>query len=226
MYGASGTYIIGDFDGRSFSMDSGKHYYHRSIMYAAQTYNNTADGRRIQIGWGRIPATGMPFNQMMTFATELSLRTTNEGIRLFSEPVREIEILHGRKYQWKDLIIDERHFKLPEKITYQLLHIKAEFEIQLTRRFGIRIHGYEIEYDMNHNLLNDQFLSPVKNKVYLEILLDRNSVEIYANKGRLYLAEPFNSVDQPKELELFSKGGMTLLKNLEIYELNSIWDAN
>ncbi|MDZ7722225.1 MAG: hypothetical protein U5R06_05200 [candidate division KSB1 bacterium] len=58
MYGASGTYMIGDFDGETFTLQSGKHQYHKSVMYAAQTYNNSPDGRRIQIGWGRAAGTG------------------------------------------------------------------------------------------------------------------------------------------------------------------------
>jgi len=226
MYGASGTYMIGDFDGKKFTMESGKHYYHKSVMYAAQTYNNVPDGRRIQIGWGRVAAPNMPFNQMMTFPTEFSLRTTNSGVRLFSEPIPEIKNLHMKEYKWKDLEVKGRQFELPEKVTDELLHIKAEFEIKLVRSFGLNVHGYNIEYDMNHNLLNKSFLSPIDNKIYLEILVDRNSIEIFANFGRLFLAEAYNTVDQPKGVKLFSRGGVTLLKNLEIYKLKSIWGNN
>jgi fructan beta-fructosidase len=223
MYGASGTYMIGIFDGKKFTMESGKHYNHNSVMYAAQTYNNVPDGRRIQIGWGRVSAPGMPFNQMMTFPTELSLRTTNSGIRLFSEPIREIYKLHVKENRWRNLEVNGQRFELPEIITDDLLHIRAEFEIKLVRRFGLNIHGYKIEYDMNYNLLNGSFLSPIKNKIHLEILVDRNSIEIFANHGRLFLAEEYNSVDQEKGVKFFSSGGVTLLKNLEIYKLKSIW---
>ncbi|MDZ7722224.1 MAG: GH32 C-terminal domain-containing protein [candidate division KSB1 bacterium] len=166
----------------------------------------------------------MPFNQMMTFPTQLSLRTTHQGIRLFSEPVREIEKLHVKKYQWQNLKIKGKAFQLPQPVNDELLHIKAEFEIQLARRFGIRVHGYTVKYDLKDNLLNGEFVSPVDHKIYLEILLDRNSIEIFANHGRFYLAEAYNSVDQPKHIELFSRNGVTLLKNLEIYPLKSIWN--
>jgi len=104
-----------------------------------------------------------------------------------------------------------------------LLHIKAEFEIVTGVSFGLNINGYKITYDMNHNSLNDVFLSPEENKIYLEILIDRNSIEIFANHGRLYLVDIHNSVDSPKQLELYSRG-KTLLKNIEIYELKSIWE--
>jgi fructan beta-fructosidase len=224
MYGASGTYKIGNFDGKKFNMESGKFYYHQGALYAAQTYNNLPDNRRIQIGWGRISASGMPFNQMMTFPTELSLRTTSDGIRLFSEPVREIENLHTREYHWEKVLIEGENKALLKDVKAQLLHIKAEFEIRLGRKFGLTINGFTVTYDMNYNLLNNTFLSPVDNKIFLELLIDHNSIEIFANQGRLYLVETFNSVDQPKQLLLFSEPGETLLHNLEIYNLKSIWN--
>ena len=74
MYGASGTYMIGTFDGATFTPEQGKYFYSWGSQYAAQTYNNAPGGRRIQIGWGRIVHPGMPFNQMMLFPCELSLR--------------------------------------------------------------------------------------------------------------------------------------------------------
>ena len=66
MYGASGTYMLGSFDGQTFTPEAGKYYYYTGSMYAAQTYSNipASDGRRIQIGWGRISHDGMPFNGM------------------------------------------------------------------------------------------------------------------------------------------------------------------
>ena len=81
MYGASGTYMLGVFDGKKFTPESGKYYYSTGSIYAAQTFTNIpeSDGRRIQIGWGRISHPGMPFNGMMLFPTELSLRTTKDA---------------------------------------------------------------------------------------------------------------------------------------------------
>ena len=95
MYGASGTYMIGKFDGRKFTPEGGKYYYGNGSIYAAQTFDNipASDGRRIQIGWGRIQQPGMPFNQMMLLPTELTLRSTKDGIRMFNRPVKEVEML-------------------------------------------------------------------------------------------------------------------------------------
>ena len=75
------------------------------IIYAVQTFNDIpqADGRRIQIAWmrdGKYP--GMPFNQQMSFPAELTLHSTADGPRLFRNPVREIDLLHGAEHRWTD----------------------------------------------------------------------------------------------------------------------------
>ena len=60
------------------------------------------DGRRIQIGWGNgIAFPGMPFNQQMSIPCELTLHSTDDGIRMFARPVAEIDSLHGKKHAWR-----------------------------------------------------------------------------------------------------------------------------
>jgi len=45
---ADGKYLLGDFNGRSFRKESGKHQLWYGNFYAAQTFSDTPDGRRIQ----------------------------------------------------------------------------------------------------------------------------------------------------------------------------------
>ena len=100
VHAADGDYVIGRFDGKTFTAESPKQRWsYGNCFYASQTYNNLppADGRRIQIAWGRIATPGMPFNQCMLFPCELTLRTTEDGLRMFAAPVREIETLHEHK---------------------------------------------------------------------------------------------------------------------------------
>ena len=66
-------------------------------------------------------------------------------------------------------------------------------------------------------------LKPVDGKITLEILVDRTMVEVFANNGRYYFVMGAYLVDNDPAIKVFSKGGKTKLKNLEIYELNSIW---
>ncbi|MBE0653761.1 MAG: glycoside hydrolase family 32 protein, partial [Bacteroidales bacterium] len=128
MYGASGTYMTGTFDGTVFTPEYGKYAYYSGNQYAAQTFNNTPDGRRIQIGWGTITQPGMPFNQMMLFPCELTLRTTPEGVRMFCEPIEEIKELHKKSYSWKNLSREEANEKL-KTVDGDLLHLRMDLEI-------------------------------------------------------------------------------------------------
>ena len=89
-FGANGNYMIGSFDGINFKPETKviRGDYGRNF-YAAQIWNNVPDGRHIHIAWmptQRYP--DMPFEQQMNFPTELTLRTTSEGIRVFRVPVR------------------------------------------------------------------------------------------------------------------------------------------
>ena len=47
---------------------------------------------------------GMPFNQSMGIPVELTLRTTEEGLRLFANPVRELASLRTKSYSLKSQI--------------------------------------------------------------------------------------------------------------------------
>src|SRR6185503_11656428 len=105
---ANGRYLVGEFDGTRFTpesrdarqVDFGNNY------YAVQTYSDAPDGRRIQVGWmrgGRYPR--MPFNQQMAFPRELRLKRTDDGLRLFNTPVREIGLLRGKQHDWSDLAL-------------------------------------------------------------------------------------------------------------------------
>lgn len=223
MYGASGTYMTGTFDGERFTPEGGKYFYTWGSLYAAQTYNDTPDGRRIQIGWGRIEQPGMPFNQMMLFPTELSLRTTREGVRLFCEPIREIETLHAQEYRWKDLTGEELNERL-SKIDAGLLHVRMDIEI--VKGLGLEVYfkgNPVVQYDGNYNRFNGvpyTASEPGSFRFNVEILLDRTSVETWIGKGKLFLSE---GLKEDKSGDGVRIKGDVKVHSIEVYEMKSIW---
>ncbi len=96
--------MLGDFDGKTFTPDAPeKQRLWYGNFYAAQTYSNAPDGRRVQIGWGNgIAFPDMPFNQQMAFPCRLTLRKTADGVRMYAEPVTEIETLNAKKHAVAD----------------------------------------------------------------------------------------------------------------------------
>jgi sucrose-6-phosphate hydrolase SacC (GH32 family) len=169
----------------------------------------------------------MPFNQMMDFPVELTLRITDEGIRMFAEPIDEIERLHARKHSWSDVTLKEGENPL-ESIAGDLFHIVAEFDAGDAREFGFRIRSIPVTYHTRESELSCRGekapLKPADGRIRLEILVDRTSVEIFANDGRIYMPIGVIPPDDDRSLEVFSAGGDTHLVSLDVYELCSAWE--
>lgn len=230
IYGASGTYMLGDFDGREFKVTSGKHKYVSGQLYAAQTYNNIPeeDGRRIQFAWGRGMTHGgkMPFGQMMLFPTELTLKSTPTGVRMFNNPIQEIKNLHSKSYRWEDLDRESANEKL-KSIEGDLFHIKMKVTIVDGTQFQFHFNGNSVaKYDMNYNLLNGVFyegLNVTSGGIELEMLIDKTSVEIFADGGVFTVVEELPAPENQRGLE-FGPGWSPLeISFLEVHELKSIW---
>jgi fructan beta-fructosidase len=224
MYGASGTYMTGTFDGMKFTPEHGKYFYTWGCQYAAQTYNNTPDGRRIQIGWGRVDQKNMPFNQMMLFPCELTLRTTPDGIRLFCEPVREIEKLHRNNMTFKEISGTDVNEKIKE-IRSGLLHITADIEVTKGLGFEILFRGNTIlTYDGNFGLFNGApYVGniPGSLRFNIEMLIDKTSYEAYIGNGRLFIPEALK--EKKSEDGLFFRGDIRF-HSMVIHELGQIWN--
>ena len=228
MYGASGTYMIGGFDGKTFTPESGKYYYTTGTLYAAQTFNNIpeSDGRCIQIGWGRVSHPGMPFNGMMLLPTELTLRSTKEGIRLFNNPIKEINSLLGTPVRRESLTSEKANELLEQFQSSDYLRIKTTFKLSHATNAGLNLFGQSlINYDMNHNMINNVFYSP-ENRTSMEItadiFIDKTSVEVFIDGGAYSYSIERRA--RPNNKEGFRFWGNNIeIKSLEIFPVNSIW---
>ena len=229
LYGGSGEYLIGGFDGKQFTPEvEPVRFHYGNCFYASQTFNNVPpeDGRRIQIAWGRVAMPQMPFNQMMLFPVTLTLRTTEDGPRLFAEPIREIEKLHKHSWKWKNKTL-KPHDNLLSELSGELFHIRAELQIGDAPEAGFIIRDVPVVYDIQKQELTCcEKTAPLKienDKIRLELLVDRTSIEIFGNDGRVYMPLGVILAEKPKSLEIFTKGGNTTIKSLEVYELDSAW---
>lgn len=231
IYAADGAYAVGSFDGKKFFPDhEGKHRFSfGNSFYASQTFNDIPpeDGRRIQVAWGRIGHPSMPFNQMMLFPIELTLRTTDQGIRLFANPVKDVGLLDRKEHAWKEQTLKEGE-NLLSGISGDLFHIRAEFEVGTASEIGFNIRGIPVVYNSQKQELSSKGgaapLKPENGRVHLELLVDRTSIEIFANQGRVYMPIGVIPMDENHSLEVFAKGGSARLASLEVFELKSAWE--
>jgi fructan beta-fructosidase len=228
MYGASGTYMIGSFDGKKFIPESGKYYYTTGSIYAAQTYANIpkSDGRRIQIGWSRLSHPNMPFNGQMLIPTELTLRTTKEGIRLFSVPIKEFDKLQSKLGEWDALTCDEANKLLESYKHTGLLRIKFTLSLSHATSAGLSLNGQTlINYDINNNTVNGVFYSPEDRssmELSVDMIIDKTSVEAFIDQGAYSYSMGLNSKNQ-EGLRFWSNHPIEI-KKVEVYNLTSIWN--
>jgi fructan beta-fructosidase len=178
------------------------------------------------MAWGRVAMPGMPFNQMMLFPVTLTLRTTEEGPRMFAKPIREIEKLHKKQWRWENRILKPKE-NLLSGISGELFHIRVEMKVADVEEIGFVIRGVPVNYDVRKQQLSclDKIatLKPVEGNIRLEILVDRTSIEIFGNNGRIYMPIGVILAGNSKPLEIFTKGGDTEINSLEIFKLSSIW---
>jgi len=229
-WGANGNYLLGDFDGRTFSVESGPHRSHwGGNCYAAQTWSNIprSDGRRIQIAWmsgGEYP--DMPFNQQMSFPCELRLRTAPGGVRLHRMPVEEIRFLHRQRYAWVDnrLVPGEN---LLSGIQADLLDIRAEIDPGTASEVGFELRGKKVRYDVRTQTLSclgqSAPLTPAEGIIRLQILLDRTSLEVFGNGGLISMITCFLPGESEKSFGIYACGGEARIASLQVYELDSAW---
>ncbi len=228
-WGANGRYLLGTFDGHKFTPESGPFESRVGNFYAAQTWSDIpqSDGRRIQIGWmvgGEFP--GMPFNQQMSIPCELTLRRFGEGIRLCLVPVREIARLRDVEYSWKDINLKPGKNLLSE-ISAELLEIQCEIELSSTGWFGFRFRGARLAYNAKEQMLRCKRrkvkLTPIDSRLKLHILVDRTSIEVFGNDGRMsmFVCSPLDTDD--KSVKIFAYGGQAKIRSLNLWKLQSIW---
>lgn len=216
-------YLIGRFDGNKFVVESGPHqlmntdgYNH---LYASQCWTNAPDDRRLMIAWQMSDLWGMPFNSTMSVPVELKLQRFTDGLRLTAEPARELATL-----------VDTQHTftgdanGLPAflgTITGEFLDIHVDVCVSGVCCFCMR--GVEVVLDAVQKQIRCAGAAITNldaNRFRLRVLLDRASIEIFANNGRDWLGKGLTPV--PENRRVWAKG-VTEVKSVIVRELRSIW---
>lgn len=255
---AGGTgmqYFVGEFNGKTFLnenppeqvlwMDYGKDF------YAGVTWNDIPkeDGRRLMIGWSdnwlyRDALPTFPFKGQLSFVRELSLRRREEGIRIYQQPVGELE--NGRilkSCKTKHMLKEE------EKLPFQFfaLDFSCKFETPDSKKgkVEIRLSSSEKEfvkigYDFQKELLyvdrrysglnpHKEFLgayeAPVRGcegKIDLRILVDVSQIEVFAKEGEAVMTNLFfpENYDRGYEISVHADGASGVVAEYEAWEIS------
>lgn len=234
LYGGSGTqYFIGDWDGKVFTvtesptktkwLDFGKDY------YAAVSFYNVPDNRRIMLGWmsnwqyqSELPTS--PFRGQMSIPREMRLEKIDQNFLLAALPVRELS---------------------PAKIATisveTFLDISFDFTPATSGVSGLRISRGGLEYidifydpetqnvilDRNtssspsvQKLLYGEHLAParlIEDRLTFRVIIDVLSVELFINGGEQVITDLILSSEIDKnEVQILGDQSSLIVHKLEI----------
>ena len=234
-----GSYIVGTFDGHIFYTLAGKpadtddrvtSLVIPGNYYATQTWHDMPDDRRVQITWMRSDGfPGMPFSQQMSVPSELTLHSTDEGPRLHMNPVPELKSLRVKTHRWQDVELKAGQNPLAD-LKADLFDLEVEFEPSAGSKTVFNIRGLEVLYDLKSQTLiscgQSTTLKPVNGMICFRILVDRISIEVYGNDGRVYLPTVVFPEKDNFSLSATCRKGEVKAHHLRVHELISAWNGS
>jgi sucrose-6-phosphate hydrolase SacC (GH32 family) len=233
LYDADYDYEIGSFDGKVFKTDGKARKGDFGLnFYAAQSFNNSPDGRVVQMAWmrdSRFARLRMPFNQQMSVPTEMTLRKIDGMIKLYRWPVKEIANLYAKTHEIKPQKVSPGKNPLAG-IEAEAFDMTLEFAPGSAREVRLRLRDAALTLDLGRMVLNGSTRKelPVRlidRKVKLRILIDRASVEIFVNDGE-YTATTF-VVHKPenRKLDIQAVGGEIDIRKGTVTEIAAFWKS-
>ncbi|MEI7910562.1 MAG: glycoside hydrolase family 32 protein [Verrucomicrobiota bacterium] len=228
VWGANGKYMLGSFDGRKFTAESGPHRHYFGSAYAGQTYDNAPAGRRVHIGWmraGDAEMQGAPFNCQMTVPMDFTLRNSGGAIRLWAEPSEETAKLRETTQEWKNLDI------APGAADPLADFSGGQFEIEAVidaaspaAEMGLDIFGGHPAVWKKQNQAfsgTDGPQAAVDGKLRIHIFVDTVSMEVFVNGT--YTGCYLRQTPGTKPVRVIANGGAVHFDSLKIHSLRSVW---
>ena len=248
LQGGSGEqYFIGQFDGERFQnenpptttlwSDYGKD------CYCALTFNNLPKTEApVMIGWMNnwqyardVPTS--PFRGQMTLPRKLSLRTTTEGIRMFQQPLDGLASLRqapmavhesmtgtGHQYQFTSILplgtAQEAGWKVLAKdgAFTQIGYDRAKQIL-----FVDRTHSGDVSFNKDFPARTEAPLKLAGNTLRLDAVVDRDSLEVFADGGRVTITNLVFAPQDADRLQFYATLGKAGVVSGSLWKLRSTW---
>jgi sucrose-6-phosphate hydrolase SacC (GH32 family) len=233
-----GAYMVGDFDGKRFKpatdlLPSGYGHFNGASTFPVQAGE---DGSAVvQIASiGDMQQPDMPFAGQLSFPLALQLRTYPEGIRLLKQPIKALEQLQEKPFEVKDKNVIPGLDKNPiKRIKGDCFRLKGVFQLKTVSSFGFVVRtgksgdGTEIRYDATRNRLSclgeTASLQPEDGKIKLDVLVDRSSIEVFGNDGKVVISGTFTPKEDDWDYILYNTGGELYIEDLKVYPIRTIY---
>jgi sucrose-6-phosphate hydrolase SacC (GH32 family) len=163
---------------------------------------------------------------MIGLPVELTLRRTEDGLRLCAYPVKELEGLRGKPRRFGPAKIEPDQ-NLLAGLQGDLWDVETDISTGDAEAVGFVLRGVTVNYDVKKAELScgerHAALKPVEGRIRLRLLLDRASLDIFGDDGRVYMPMGVIPKAEDRSLALLAKGGPATLQSLQVYELRSAW---
>src|SRR5262249_34977191 len=144
------------------------------------------------------------------FPLLLTLRRTSDGLRVFRQPVAEIKELHDASESHLSTELNEKAFTF-SSLKSDLLDLDFKIDTGSAKKIDIRVAGQPITIGVaakSVSCLNAKApLEIADGKISLRVLVDRTSIEIFANGGAVSLSSCFIPAKTPAESPTISTEG-------------------
>ena len=168
----------------------------------------------------------MPFNQQMSVPVQLTLRSVVDGLRLFAQPLSELTSLRGPKHEWTEITLAQGDDPL-RVLKGDLFEIALDFSPEGSASLGLDLRGTNVLYDVPRQELVCKAvrapLSPREGRIRLHVFLDRGSIEVFGNDGRVVLSIAAVPADSNRSIGIFHRGAPAKVHSLVVHELRSAW---
>jgi fructan beta-fructosidase len=256
IYGGSATqYFVGSFDGKQFTNDNPPSKLlwvdYGKDNYAGVTWANIPreDGRRIFLGWmsnwqyaNVVPT--KTWRSAMTTPRTLHLQNTQEGIRLVSRPVKELERIRKQSFALTPGKIDgtreltgipfeisTSEVVLEFEISGEDTHVGLEFRNDKQQKLIIGFDSPKKQFyidrtnagasDFSRDFAGTHYAPRIStNKIVrLHLILDVASAELFADNGEVVITDIFFPDELYNSVTIFCSRGAIQLKSGKITQL-------
>ena len=222
LYGGAGYYSVGTFENFTFHPIGERHHLdYGTATYAGQTWNSHPDAMsRYHIAWFRDPSIhwdynpevnrGVPFAQSMTLLCRFTLHKTDDGYRLFRNPLEALDTLR---------IGEASVTTLPSSVT---IDTPADMEVTLNAEEAVflTVNGRGFTYDpaaRTVKFTGDKEYRLVTDRPFtVRIVLDTHSAEFFVCGE---ISATFAVTEKEKTLSVSDNAS----GQVKVWALNSIW---
>jgi Glycosyl hydrolases family 32 N-terminal domain/Glycosyl hydrolases family 32 C terminal len=225
---ASGTYLLGQFDGATFVPDSlvTKKMDMSSNFYASQTFYRPTfpDARLVQMGWIRgLNGTTAPFNQTITFPVEVKLVTFPDGVRVARSPVTEIKNLYGTPVHF-DAQVSAAGMNPFAMLSSKIFDLEVTLDLAQTTASTIsfRLGSVTFPLDIAGRQLFGATVSPINGRLKIRIVRDWGQYEVFANDGQVAYTQSFAFDPSNASMSMTGNGTVAIVA-ADFRPLNRAW---